>query len=718
MKSRRILIAAFCVLCAGLVALIILASPEPSPQALVAKARLDASAGKLHKAEPNLRKAIGLRPDHAPTHLELSHVLLRQQDTHQALTSYHNALALDPLLILSDEFARYVASVYSIEKRRRILRPLVQQVRSRPSQSLRFEPVAVLDLAGHVKLRGRALAIEEAERGLKLLAGHRAGAAARYLSHGKLDAAIDIVEGLADTGEEANTIVEQLTRARAHQQAARVLFEEAVGTNGNSTASWLALANMDIQAGAVAEGTQAVLKVVGRLEDPPVELLIYAARLAMQHGILRDAETLVRKALEKDPDNSHALYMLAAMLFLQGEFEQLAPVIDSLRRNNPRDPRVMFLEGSIDLIEGRFRRATERLAAAGAGHTRWKLLPYHLGLAHYRIGAIGRAQQCMQALYNHPGVFPEARIARAAIALTRERLDIAEESCRAVLARSPDDPEALRLLAAVHIGRRDVGPATETLSRYVSVRPESALGAQALAAARMANGDLEAVIAEHEARLKRSAAPKVHHNILALAYGLAGRPKQAESHYEKASAGDASLPHVWLLRARALALEGRVLAAADECRRALAHGASPAAMLTARGVFNTILGHYGEAREELAVGTDPYAADTFTIDVYFALARHENYEDAATEILTVDPFSRSSQDLLIAACSAGLSGETLKESLNAIVSGQPGVLGVLNKAVIMRRREAATAGSLKLINVDSMWARLVGAYRHHLLEWR
>lgn len=719
MKSRRILIAAFCVLCAGLVALIVVASPDPSPRALVARAQLDTSAGKPLKAEPKLRKAIGLRPDHAPTHLKLSHVLLQQQDTDQALASYHSALTLDPLLISSAEFTRYVAYVYNIEKRRRVLKALVQLVRSRPSQSLRFEPVAVLDLQGHVELRGRALALEKAKRGLKLLAGRRAGAAARYLSHGKLDEAIDIVRGLADTGEEANTVLEQLTSALAHQQAARDLFGAAVRTDGNFTAARLALANMDIQAGAVTQGTQAVLEVVDDLEDPPVKLLIYAARRGIQHGSLRDTETLVRKALEKDPGNPHALYMLAAMLFLQGEFEQLEKdVFGSLRRNNPRDRHLMFLEGSIDLIEGRFRRAAERLTAASAGHTGCKLLQYHLGLAHYRIGAISRAQQCMQALCKRPGIFAEAHIACAAIALTRERLDIAEEHCRAVLVSYPSDPAALRLLAAVHIGRRDADAATETLGRYVSVRPESALGAQALAAARMANGDLEAVIAEHEARLKKSAAPRVHHRILALAYGLAGRPKQAESHYEKASAGDVSLPHAWLLRARALALEGRVLAAADECRKALAYGASPAAILTARGVFNTILGHYDEAREELAVGPDPNAAGTFTINVYFALAHHESYQDAAAEILTADLFSRRSQDLLIAACSAGLHGKTLKESLDAIVSGQPGILGVLNKAVIMRRREAATASSLKLINVNSMWARLVGVYRHHPVDWR
>ena len=568
MKLRRILIAAFCVLCAGLVALIIVALPGPSPRALVARARLDASAGKPHKAEPKLRKAIGLRPDHAPTHLKLSQVLLQQQDTDRALTSYHNALTLDPLLILSDEFARYVAYVYNIEKRRRVLKALAQLVRSRPSQPRRFEPVAVLDLLGHVELRGRALALEEAERGLKLLTGQRAPAAARYLSHGKLDAAIDIVRDLADTGEEANTVLEQLTRARAHQQAARDLFEKAVEKDGNFTAAWLGLANVDIEAGAVAEGTQMVLEAVDRLEDPPVKLLIYSARLAIQHGSLRDAETLVREALKKDPGNLHALYMFAAMLFLQDEFEQLAPVIGSLQRINPGDRRLMFLEGSIDLIEGKtdvvFRRAAKHLAAASDGHAKWKLLQYYLGLAHYRIGAIGRAQQRMQVLCKRPGIFAEAHIACAAMALTRERLDIAEEHCRAALARDPDDPEALRLLAAVHIGQRDADAATEILSRYVRVHPESALGAKALAAARMANGDLEAVIAEHEARLKESAAPKVHHRILALAYGLAGRQKQAESHYEQASAGDVSLPHAWLLRARALALEGRVLAAADE----------------------------------------------------------------------------------------------------------------------------------------------------------
>ena len=252
---------------------------------------------------------------------------------------------------------------------------------------------------------------------------------------------------------------------------------------------------------------------------------------------------------------------------------------------------------------------------------------------------------------------------------------------------------------------------TGILVRYIA-------SASAVDSASLREGFLQAVAAEYQALLKQAPRPEVQHHVLALAHSLAGRPGEAEKHYARLSARDPSLPHVWLLRARMLALDGRVLAAADQCRKALARGASPPAILTARGVFNTILGNYDQARKELAVGPDPYAAGTFAINVYFALARHENYATATARILAADPLSRRSQDLVIIACSAGPSAGTLAGSIDAMVGEQPGVLGVLNKAVVMHQREAATFSRLKLINVDSMWARLVGVYKHRPLDWR
>jgi tetratricopeptide (TPR) repeat protein len=718
MKPQRILIAAFAVLCAGAIALAAIKLPGPSPRVLVAKAQIDASLGKLDKAERTLQKAAKLAPEHASTHLKLSRVLLRQQAFTQSLASYHKAVALDPLITSSDEFARYVALVSDFEKRLAYLKAFVQLARAGSSGALRPVHLAALHLAGQVRLRSRALALKEAEENLALLAGPRAEQVRRCVSAGKLDAAVEIARELEGTGQAAEDVARQLAEALAHQQAARGLFQSAVVIDANFAPARLALAATDITTGAVQQGTQAVLKLVEGLESPPVNLLTYAARLAMRQGRTADAQALVRQALAKEPGNPHALRLQAAILFSKGEFEQLAHTISKLRRNDPRDHCAMFLEGSIDLIEGRFSRAAQQLALAAAKQKSGQLLQYHLGLAYYRIGAIDRAEQCLQALCERPDVFPEARIARAATALAKGDLDVAETNCRTVLGHNPADPAALRLLAAVHIGRRDADAAIEVLHKYLSVRPKSALAAQALAAAQMAQGRLEAVIAEYQALLEQAPRPEVRHHVLALAHSLAGRPGEAEKHYARLSARDPSLPHVWLLRARMLALDGRVLAAADQCRKALARGASPPAILTARGVFNTILGNYDQARKELAVGPDPYAAGTFAINVYFALARHENYATATARILAADPLSRRSQDLVIIACSAGPSAGTLAGSIDAMVREQPGVLGVLNKAVVMHQREAATFSRLKLINVDSMWARLVGVYKHRPLDWR
>jgi len=718
MRPLYIIIAALWVVSAGIIVLVTTGLLDPSADDLVARAEALESGKRFAEAKSALRNAIQLRPRHAPAHLRLSQVLLRQCAFIDALKSYYDALEADPLAVISSDFNNYVSIAAGIEKRQAFLEACVQLARETRAEPVRPEYIAALHLAGYVELRKGTLALQEAGADLAKLTGRHAAMVAQDIVEGRLGAAIKMLEERQDTSKVARAIAAQLARAHDHCEAAGGLFESAIRLNDRFLAARLGLAMVRAKTGAAKAGTRLVLSVVDDIEDPPLGLLMLAARLLAQQGRIGDAEEFVGRVLHKEPDNIHARYLQGVMFFSRGDFEGLGPVISFFRRNSPGDARVMFLEGSVDLIQGRFGEAVKRLAQASGRSKRWELLQYHLGLAQYRVGGANQAEQSFLELCEWRDVFPEARLARAAVALTKGRLETAEKSCRRVLDSNPEDPDALRLLAAVQISRRDADAAIATLKEYLKMRPKSALGIQALAAARIADDEAEAVIAEHEARVKSAADPEVHHRVLALAYSLAGRRGLAESHYESLREADPSAPHPWLLRARALALAGRVQAAAAECRNAIAGGASAPAIMNTLGVLNTMQGRYYEAREELAVGPDPFAGSTFVIDVYFALAQHKDYAAAAAEILTADLLSTKSQDLLVTVHSAGGRGGELKTSLRAMIGDRPGVLGVLNKTVILRQQEAINSCRLRLIELDSMWPRLVNVYKRHPVERR
>lgn len=691
---------------------------DPSADALVDKAQVLASGRRLVQAEHILRRAVELRPDLARAHLCLSQVLLRQRAFIEALNSYHDALSADPELVSSPGFADYVSIAAGVEKRQAFLRACVQMAREAPADSIRPAHVAALDLAGHIEVRKRTQALQDAGAGLATLTGRRGAIVIQDVVEGRLATAIEMLGERRDTSKVAKDLAEQLAKAQAHCDAALGLFESAIEKDAHFPATRLALAALHIEIGALERGTQAVLGVIEELENPPVSLLLRAARLLARQGRIRDAERFVRQALDTEPNNIHARYLQAAIFFSQGKFDRLGPMIDEFRRHNPGDRRIMLLEGSVALIRGRFSQATHYLSLASSEGEGWELLKYHLGLAQFCVGAANQAAQSLQELCEWRDVFPEARLVRAAVALTKGRLDVAEKSCGRILKDNPEDHDALRLLAAVYIGRHDVDAAIETLTAYLAADPASSLGIQALAAARIAKGDIEAVIAEHEAPAKNGRSADAHHRVLALAYSLAGRHARAEDHYESLRAADPTLPHRWLFRARSLALQGRIHAAVDECRMAIEQGASPPAVLSTLGVLDTMLGRHCEAREELAVGPNDFAGSTFIINVYFALAHHETYAAAAAEILTADPLSTRSQDLLVTACSAGMFGTELRRSIEAAAGERPGVLGVLNKTVILRRQEATSACRLALIDIDSMWPRLREVYRRRPIAWR
>ena len=715
MKARHIIIAAVWLACGGFIWMTAAGKLAPSPESLLKQAREEISRHRLDSAERTLRRATAAKPDYANAHLALSRLLMRRNAFIEAFGCLHDALHADPLIIQSLDFEQFVDGLSQDAQHRTYLETFASLAENLAPEHVRPEHTGALELVAHLHNNQLQLTLDQAGAGLAYLTGSASSAAVDHFLAGEYDQAVEQLRLIEPASELANELAELVGRAQDLRDATRQAFSRILDGKPDFTAARLALALIDLQTGRTHQGIQAMLEMIHDLDSPSNGLLILAARTLAAHGRLLEAEPFVKKVLESEPQNVPARQMSAAMLFVQGRLDELEPVIHDFRAKNPSDTRMMFLLGALELNKGRHDIACHQLSKVIRDFPDWPPLLYHAGLAYYRTGNIHQADECLSKLTNRPGIFPEVRVALAAVRLAEDRPAHAEKLCREVLAAHENDPDALRLLAAACIAQGRADCAEDALARLLAAQPESIAAAEALAAARLSHGEVAGVIARHEANTADGGGSEADHRALAFAYSVSGDSQEAAEHYDLLQSDSVARAQAWLFRARMLALQGRTAAAAEQCRAAIRNGASAAAVLPVLGVLNTIQGRYSEAREQLAGAASPLAAGTLAANVYLALAPHEGYARAAQSILAIDPFSARSQSLLV-ELSAAEPGD-LRNSLDEIVNRQPGLLGVMNKTVVLRRREAVKAAAAALVDIDSLWPRLIDAYRSEPLNW-
>jgi len=711
----RQVLATLCMAVLALAVLMAAGCSKPSPADLCGRAQIDASRNEFAAACEKLAQAIQQQPDSALIHLQLSQVLLRKKDFGEALLSYCRALRLDPMLIISAQFKSYLDDAASIEKREGFLAAYVRLADELPAESVGTVHAAACDLASRLHFREFLSANRSVSAVLLMTLGDAKNGLARHILSGNLDAVRASIRELYDGQEEAD-LLESVDRCQAEYEAAVKLSNKSLRIDARFAAARLNQAMMKMRMGAGDEGLKIVLDALKSTEQPGAEMKLFAARMLEREGRFDEAEPLVRSVLEQEPAGRACRYLWAGILFHKGDVEQLAPLADRLAEENPGDRQAVLLQGVMDLMAGRHDRAVERLGGttgkAGEGGT----FEYYRVLANYRTGRIAEARSSRLLT---GAAFPEALLLRAALGAETSEPERVEEACRQLLEVRPDDPDALRLLAIAQIMKRQTAETIATLTRYLKLRPDSPREVQALAAARMAAGEVDAVIADNEKPGDGEPEP-VRHRILALAYSLAGNGEKAEEQYRSLRQFDASLPDYWLYRSRRLALAGggaACLVAVAECRSGLAAGAPASPLLATMGVLNTLAGRFADARSELAAAAVAPAESQFIVDVYFALANNPRYAAAAAEILAADPFSRRSFDLLVIARSQEARDANQLDSLDKLASSRPVVVSLLNRAVVLRRREAVYSCSRSMIDLDAMWPRLLEVYKHRPNDW-
>ena len=205
-------------------------------------------------------------------------------------------------------------------------------------------------------------------------------------------------------------------------QEARPLLEKASAWKAADPDFLYALARTQVLTG---EGGSARIPVAGIFGVDPASppALVLTARLALLENGLRDAETLLLKALEARPDLPDANYLLGGIALREGHHSKALSFLRKELENNPGHAEAWHSAGETLLAQGREAESVEALKRAI-----W-------------LGSKS----------------PDPYILLAKVHIERRELDLAEDAVRQVLQAHPRNYEAHFLHSRIlyKMGRRE-----------------------------------------------------------------------------------------------------------------------------------------------------------------------------------------------------------------------------------------------------------------------
>ncbi len=277
---------------------------------------------------------------------------------------------------------------------------------------------------------------------------------------------------------------------------------------------------------------------------------------------LDEAERICRRAQVAFPRDPNILCLLGEVLLKQKRPQEAMSWFTRTLVNFPGYPRALEGSGRALLAEKKPAKAVKFLKRAAGRLPNRVSTQLTLGRALLMAGRSEEAEAAMaRALELDPA---RAAVARAAELVTDERPREAEKILRQHLAKSPDDPRAMRLLAQIAMDANHRRAALKLLERTVAVAPDFVLA----------------------------------WNNLADLYMKEERFELALETAEKAIELDPDLPHSYVVKGNLLTKAQRHDEALATYDRALAISPGHSGALSSRGhVLKTI------GRTEEAIGT-------------------------------------------------------------------------------------------------------------------
>jgi Flp pilus assembly protein TadD len=293
---------------------------------------------------------------------------------------------------------------------------------------------------------------------------------------------------------------------------------------------------------ALAQTHTTVRHYKERIDDTPLE--IAQAEDAIQKNDFTGAETLLKRAIDKDPNNYQAWFDLG---FVLNRLARTDESIAAYRKSVATKPDVFESNLNLGLMLARannpeaepFLRAATGLKPTGhsEGHTEEGQARAWLALAHLLENK--KPEDALQAYRKASELMPKDPEPHLSAGLLQERqkeFSAAEAEYKQVLTLDPrsTDPhntEAAIGLTNLYMKSGRLGEAEPMLRRLAAERPDDAGIHLQLGRVLAAQGKKDDAIAEIQAALKLAPADSDAQRELADLYAMTGKNDQAETAY-------------------------------------------------------------------------------------------------------------------------------------------------------------------------------------------
>jgi cellulose synthase operon protein C len=234
-------------------------------------------------------------------------------------------------------------------------------------------------------------------------------------------------------------------------------IDEARALEPTSPEPWLSEIPVRIRARQMREAVAASDKALG-LAPPTAEGLYLRGTIAHAQGDLVSALAHYDQTLKMDPAHAEALVARAGLAADQNRPQQARQDVLELLKAAPRDPRGAYLKALLDEREGKATEARKALNDVTnlldpIPMEYFKFRPQALllgGLAHYGLNQREKAKPYLEMVQRLQSNSPVSKLL-AQIYLSEKNYDRAIESLDTYLKTSPNDSQAVLLLASAHL---------------------------------------------------------------------------------------------------------------------------------------------------------------------------------------------------------------------------------------------------------------------------
>ena len=303
-------------------------SALPPAAAPYVEATLAEARGEYRRAVDLYEKALAADPDSAEVRIALASLLVNLGLAERALT------VLEP--VPQDRLDWYGQralglALAQVSASNLLEAPRAERVLEKVLAERSTDPNLVLAYAQVLERQGK---LEAAERQVALLRANRPSNPQLMIFHAEL-----------------------LGRLGRNREAAD-LYRRCSAEGPSATVCRRKLVDLLVAMGRPAEAADAIASWAGPKD---IDLMLEAANLALDGGQTSKALTLVRRALEVDPDSPRAQRMEAMVLASMGRYDEAAARLKSLLRKNRKDTVVALSLAWVQARGGHFEEAREAI---------------------------------------------------------------------------------------------------------------------------------------------------------------------------------------------------------------------------------------------------------------------------------------------------------------------------------------------------------------------